>query len=186
MSQWPRPRSSRAPPRSPQPHLGPPPPQPVPPAPPASLSILLFLCPAPLSGDMSPGAPVLLRLLRFSGSWMSLSPCSPVVSMCLSMSAPQPAPFLFSLLSSASHLRVPIFLLLGVPELHIRVRPAPLVWAPRKATQPPNPAAALSRATARGLVCEAHVRVPPASGLAACPTQPPPLPAPPWLGPARV
>ena len=155
---------------------------------PARLSLHppLFLCPAPLSGDVSPGAPVLLRLLGFPGSWMSLSPCSPVVSVCLSMSAPQPGPFLLSPLSPASHLRVPIFLLLGVPELHLRVRPARLVWAPRKATRPPSPAAALSGATAGGLVCEAHFRVPTASGLAACPAQPPPLLAPPWLGPARV
>lgn len=80
-------------PQSPQPHLGLPP-QPVPllPRPPPSPSsslpglLPLYLGAAALLGPRlaaSPGSPV---------SWMPLSPCCPGVSLCLSVSVPQPGP----------------------------------------------------------------------------------------------
>ena len=121
--------------------------------PPLSPSASLPVSPAPLSGDVYPRAPVSLRLLGLPGSWMSLC-----------VWPPGPPPSLLSPLSPASHLRIPIFLLLGVPEFHLRVGPAPLVWAPRKTTHPPSPAAALRGAQARGLVCGAHFRVSPRLG----------------------
>lgn len=106
-----------------------------------SLHPPLFLCfPLFASEYISPGASVWLCLLGFALFWVfdvSVSLSLPFLSVCLSVSAPGllhlclwlhlPASLSLTLsqslppLSPISHLRVPILVVLGVPELHLGV-----------------------------------------------------------------